>query len=49
MNSVEQLQTGPKTQSEMKKRGWSTNRVPMKNRLEEAFCVFRNGLVSISD
>jgi len=41
INSVEQLQTLPKTQSEID--------ISPIDYLEEGFCVFRNGLISISD
>ena len=61
INSVEQLQTLPKTQSEIDispflktQKPSSTNRVEegfcvFRNGIEEGFCVLRNGLISISD
>ena len=55
-NSVKQLQTLPKTQSEIDISPFLKTQKPSsslfflkKNRLEEGFCVFRNGLISISD
>jgi hypothetical protein len=50
INSVEQLQTLPKTQSEIDISPFLKTQKPssrLYSIVEEGFCVFRNGLISI--